>query len=404
MADGILSGVRIIEWGDFVSAPWTSRLLADMGADVVKIEPPGVGDSSRRAGPFPQDSPHPEKSGLHLYLNLNKRSVTLDLASPDGRAIFRELVAGADVLIENHRPAAVEALGLTYDSLRDLRPGLIMVSISPFGQTGPYRDYVGSELVLFHMGGIGYETPIGEVTDRERQQPLKGPGYQSYFMAGWLAATSTFIGLFHRQANGLGQHIDISEHEAIASSQRPNVTRYSYAGEVPHREPSGGPRFKPCKDGYFAGLGVLGNDAMWGKVRGLMGDPEWAMGDVCASQASRRDHAAQLEPLIMDWMKDYTKAELFYMGQRAGISCFPVNTVADVYAAEQYQARGFFQDVDHPVAGKYSFPGIPFHFSDQQPGIRRHAPLLGEHNDEVLGRELGHAPQDLDALRRAGVI
>ncbi len=404
MSDGILKGVRVIEWGDFVSGPWTARVLADMGADVIKVEPPKSGDSSRGVGPFPSDIPHPEKSGMYLYLNMNKRGVTLDLGLEEGRAVFRDLVAGADVLVENHRPAEVEALGLTYEGLRDLRPGLIVVSVSPFGQTGPYRDYVGSELVLFQAGGIGYETPIGEVTDKESQPPLKGPGYQSYFMAGWLAATSTFVGLYHREVTGLGQHIDISEHEAIASTQRPNVTRYSYAGEVPHREPAGAPRFKPCKDGYLAGFGVLGNDTMWRKVCNLMGDPEWTTWDICADQASRRDHAAELEPRIMEWMMGYTKAELFEMGQRAGISTFPVNTVADVYVAEQFQSRGFFEKIEHPVAGSFSFPGIPFQFSDHQPRIRRRAPLLGEHNAEILGAELGRAPSELERMRRDGVV
>ena len=249
MATGILDGVRILEWGEFVSGPWTSRLLADMGADVIKIEQPGVGDSSRRAGPFPEDIPDGEKSGLYLYLNWNKRSMALDLHRPEGRAVFDELLARTDVFIENHSPSQLRDLDLSYESLKKINPALLMVSLSPFGQTGPHSDYAASELILFHAGGIGYETPIGEITDRQRQQPLKGPGYQSYFMAGWIAAISTFVGLFHKQVNGVGQYIDISEQEAIASTQRPNVTRYSYAEEVYHRESMGGARFKQCKDG-----------------------------------------------------------------------------------------------------------------------------------------------------------
>ena len=164
-------------------------------------------------------------------------------------------------------------MGLTYDDLKPQNPKLVMVSISPFGQTGPYRDYVGSELVLFHMGGIGYETPAGDVTDLEKEPPLKGPGYQSYFVTGWMAATTAFIGLYHREMTGEGQHIDISEHEAIASTQRPNITRYSYADELPGREGTGIPRFKPCKDGYFAGYGAQGTDVMWEKVCRIMGNP-----------------------------------------------------------------------------------------------------------------------------------
>jgi crotonobetainyl-CoA:carnitine CoA-transferase CaiB-like acyl-CoA transferase len=403
MTDGILDGVRILEWGEFVSGPWTSRLLADMGADVIKIEQPGVGDSSRRAGPFPGDVPDDEKSGLFLYLNWNKRSVTLDLHHPESRNIFDKLVAQSDVLIENHPPSQTRDLGISYESLKKINPGLLMVSLSPFGQTGPYSDYAASELILFHAGGIGYETPIGEVTDRERQQPLKGPGYQSYFMAGWIAALSTMVGLFHKQTNGVGQYIDISEQEAIASTQRPNITRYSYAGEVYHREAMGGARFKQCKDGYFAGFGALGNDSMWQKLCAVIGNPEWTKKKIYENQASRREHASEIDPKIAEWMMRYTKAELFEMGQQGGLSCFPVNTVEDVYATEQYQYRGFFQEVAHPVAGTYAYPGIPFHFSSHQPGIRTRAPLLGEHTVIFLG-ELGFSDQEIVELRTKGII
>ena len=403
MATGILDGVRILEWGEFVSGPWTSRLLADMGADVIKVEQPRVGDSSRRAGPFPGDIPDDEKSGLYLYLNWNKRSMALDLHRPEGRAVFDELLARTDVFIENHSPSHLRNLDLSYESLKKINPALLMVSLSPFGQTGPHSDYVASELILFHAGGIGYETPIGEITDRQRQQPLKGPGYQSYFMAGWIAAISTFVGLFHKQVNGVGQYIDISEQEAIASTQRPNVTRYSYAEEVYHRESMGGARFKQCKDGYFAGFGALGNDGMWQKLCAVMGDPEWTKGDIYANQASRREHVAEIDPNIARWMMDYTKAELFEMGQQVGLSCFPVNTVEDVYATEQYRFRGFFQEVEHPVAGTYAYPGIPFHFSSHQPGIRSRAPLLGEHTLEILV-ELGITDADIAKLKSGGII
>jgi len=403
MSDGILDGVRIVEWGEFVSGPWTSRLLADMGADVIKIEQPRLGDSARRAGPFPGDIPDPEKSGLFLYLNWNKRSMSLDLNRPESRAVFDKLVLTADVFIENHPPSYLRDLGISYESLQRINPELLMVSLSPFGQTGPHSDYAASELILFHAGGIGYETPIGEVTDRVHQQPLKGPGYQSYFMAGWVAALSTFVGLFHKQVNGVGQYIDISEQEAIASTQRPNVTRYSYAEEVYHREAAGGARFKPCKDGYFAGFGALGNDGMWQKLCAVMGNPEWTKNQSYDNQASRREKAGEIDPKIAEWMMDYTKAELFEMGQQGGLSCFPVNTVEDVYATEQYRYRGFFQEIEHPIAGSYAYPGIPFHFSSNQPSIRVRAPFLGEHTLEILG-ELGLSEQEIKALQSAEII
>ena len=404
MTDGILSGLRVIEWGDLVSGPWAARQLADMGADVIKVETPGTGDTARRVGPFPGNIPHPETSGLYLYLNINKRGITLDLTKAEGRHILQELVSGADVLVENHPPQVVEDLGLSYSALQAQNPRLIMVSISPFGQTGPYRDYIGSELVLFHMGGIGYETPLNEVTDLERQRPLKGPGYQAYFAGGWLAATCAMVALFHREITGEGQHVDISEHEAIASTERPKIAQYTYSDEVFSREGNGIPRFKPCKDGYFAGLNVQRDDIRWGRTVSLMGNPEWAQEEMCATPESRRDNTDVIEALIMSWMMDYTKEELFSMGQDAGLGVFPLNTVEDVYSTEQYRYRGFFQEVEHPVAGIHEYPGIPYKLSDLQPTIQNRAPLLGEHNAEVICQELKRTPQELVRLYQAGVL
>jgi len=404
MADGILSGIRVIEWGDLVSGPWAARLLADMGADVIKVETPGAGDTARRVGPFPGDIPHPETSGLYMYLNINKRGITLDLSKAEGRNLFQELVSGADMLIENHSPKVVEDLGLSYSALQAQNPRLIMVSISPFGQTGPYRDYQGSELVLFHMGGIGYETPVNEVTDLEGQQPLKGPGYQAYFAGGWMAATCAMVALFNREITEEGQHVDISEHESIFSTERPKIAQYSYTGEVPSREGSGIPRFKPCKDGYFAGLNAQRDEVRWGRTVTLMGNPEWVNEEMCATPEARRDNAATIDALIMSWMMDYTKDELFSMGQDAGLGVFPVNTVADVYSTEQYRYRGFFQEVSHPLAGIHEYPGIPYKLSELQPTIRNRAPLLGEHNAEVICQELKRTPQELVRLYQAGAV
>lgn len=404
MKDGILTGLKVVEWGDLVSGPWASRQLADMGADVIKIETPGTGDSARRVGPFPGDVPHPETSGLFLYLNINKRGITLDLSKAEGRSVFEELVSGADILVENHSPRVLEDLGLSYSALHARNPRLIMVSISPFGQSGPYRDYVGSELVLFHMGGIGFETPLNDVTDLERQPPLKGPGYQGYFTSGWMAATCTMVALFHRELTGEGQHVDISEQEAIASTERPKIAQYSYSGEVPSRQGNGIPRFKPCKDGYFAGLNAYRDDVRWWRTVALMGNPEWSKEEMCSTMEARIENVDVLEALIMSWMMDYTKAELFSMGQEAGLGVFPVNTVADVYTTEQYRVRGFFQEIEHPVAGTYEYPGVPFKFSELQPATFNRAPLLGEHNAEVICRELKRTPEELVRLYQAGVI
>jgi crotonobetainyl-CoA:carnitine CoA-transferase CaiB-like acyl-CoA transferase len=404
MSEGILSGLRVLEWGHLVSGPWTARLLGDMGAEVVKIETPGVGDEARTVGPFPSDLPHPEKSGLYLFLNCNKRSVTLNLSTESGRRLFLDLLKTADVLIENHRPSELETINLSYETLKAVNPNFIMISISPFGQTGPYRDYIASELVLFHMGGVGYETPVGGVTERETQPPLKGPGYQAYFVSGWMAATAALVALFHREVTGEGQFVDISEHEAIASMLRPNVARLSYQEEITVRQSVGAIRYKPCKDGYFIGLGMGQNDQAWQQLCALMGNPEWTTREIFLTPESRREHQQEADDLIIEWMKDYTKDELFQMTQQVGMGAFPFNTIADVHTSEQLASRGFFGEIAHPLAGTYQYPGPAYQFSEAQPSISRRAPLLGEHNAEVYCDELGYSREDLVALRRSGVI
>jgi crotonobetainyl-CoA:carnitine CoA-transferase CaiB-like acyl-CoA transferase len=404
MADGILSGIRVLEWGHLVSGPWAARLLGDLGADVIKLEQPGIGDESRHLGPYPADEPDPEKSGLYLFLNANKRGVTLDVSTETGRGMFLDLIRKADVLVENHRPSEVEALSLTYASLREVNPRLVMVSISPFGQTGPYRDYVASELVLFNMGGVAYETPAGAVTDRETQPPLKGPGFQSYFVTGWLAATAALIALYQRQATGEGQSIDISEHEAISSMLRPNVARLSYGDEITVRQSTGVIRYKPCKDGFFIGLGIGQNDDAWRRLCMLLGNPEWTRWEKFATQELRRENQQEAEAFLGEWMMSYTKAELFEMTQELGIGAFPFNTVEDVRQSDQLAFRSFFKEIEHPVAGVYHYPGPAYLFSDQQPHIYRHAPLLGEHNESVFAENLGRTAEDLDRLAAAGVV
>jgi crotonobetainyl-CoA:carnitine CoA-transferase CaiB-like acyl-CoA transferase len=313
-------------------------------------------------------------------------------------------VEGVDILVENHSPAEVEALGVTYDELRHVNPGLIMVSISPFGQTGPYRDYVGSELVLFQMGGVGYETPLMSVTDPETQPPLKGPGYQAYMVAGWMAAATTTIGLYHREVFGEGQHIDVSVHEAMASMVRPNVARFSYAHEVPKRESSGFLRRMPCKDGYMTGLGVGQNEDAWRRICDLMDNPEWTKEEIFAKQESRTEHVEEASAHIIEWMSNYTMAELFEMTQSRGIGAFPLNTVADVFHSDQLEHRGFFTSLDHPVAGQWLYPGTAYLFTDQQPRVQSRAPLLGEHNAEVYCGELGYTPEELIQLHHGGVV
>lgn len=397
-----LQGLVVLELGGGIPAAWCTRQFADLGAQVIKVEPPLGGDLVRHMGPFPQDCPHPEKSGLFLYLNASKLGITLDVVSSTGRQLFLELVERADVLVESHLPQEMRDLGLTYDALIEANPRLVMTSISPFGQTGPHSQHKGSELVCFQMGGTGYETPRETVTDLQRQPPLKGGGHQGQLTAGWLAAVATMVALFHRRVTGRGQHVDISEQEALASTVRPNVTMYSYEGRNLGRLKDTFARILPCNDGYIS-LSIT-VDAHWPHIVKAMGNPEWAQNEALNTRMGRATNYNLMEQKMVPWLMKYTRDELFEMSQRYDFILFPLNTVKDLYSNDHYAARGFFQRWEHPVAGAWPYPRTPYLLSATPPRFYQPAPLLGQHNDEVYGRLLGHAEEELVALGQLGVI
>ncbi|MBT4521145.1 MAG: CoA transferase, partial [Halieaceae bacterium] len=232
MTDSALSHLRIVDCSQAVAGPFCAKVFADLGADVIKVEPP-QGDSSRRRGPFPNDKPHPECSGQFLYNNTNKRSVTLDLEHDDDRTQLRRLVSQADLLIIDLSPEKLDELGLGYEELCTDNDQLIVTCISPFGLEGPYRNYRGSELINFHIGGLGVETPHNQVTDPPREPPLKAGGYQASYLTGWTAAMASMVALQHRRAQGRGQCVDIAAMESVASMLRYSFAAQSYHPEVP---------------------------------------------------------------------------------------------------------------------------------------------------------------------------
>ena len=232
MAAGPLSGLKVVEYCEFVSGPFCTKMLADLGAEVIKIERP-EGDEARRRGPYLHDDPNPELSGLFLYHNTNKKGVTLNLESEKGREIFKELAKGADVLVEDTRPGTMESYGLDYSVLKELNPSLIMASITPFGQTGPYRDYKSYYLNTYHASGAGYVLPAASPNaDRE---PIKGGGYVGESDIGVYAATGIMGAVYWRECGGTGQYIDISRQEALMCLERMNIVRYYMIGKSPSR-------------------------------------------------------------------------------------------------------------------------------------------------------------------------
>jgi CoA:oxalate CoA-transferase len=401
LPDVALDGIKVLDLTHHVAGPYCTKLLADFGADVFKIERPGIGDPARRMGPFYHDEPHPEKSLLFAYLNTSKKSVTLDLKSATGRRILKRLVSDADLLVENFSPRVMPSLGLDYETLREVNPRLVMVSISNFGQTGPYRDYRATDIVEYALGGLMY---IFGSNDRE---PLKHALRQAQFKAGTNAATAGSIALFHQQLTGQGQRVDVSIHECITSALRDTASLYTYTGAIRQRQSlyTGEiPRSPmPARDGYTVPI-HFGGSVDWNELSDFLGEPELKNEEFSTPQG-RLDNARQLYEALEKGFSQWDKYELFYAAhKRRGHIYGVVQSPPEVVDSPQYRERGYFADIEHPVLGKARYPGAPFIMSGTPWRAKSPAPTLGQHNKEVLCDGLGYSPQELALLRAAGVV
>ena len=412
----VLQGFRVIDVSGEVGQ-LAGRLLADFGAEVIKVEPPG-GDPVRSNGPFYRDEPHPDNGLLWWYLNLNKKSVTLDVSTPHGGLLLRRLVSCADVLIESFQPGYLRSLGLDSKALHTVNPTLVMASITGFGQDGPYSDYRWSDIVGCALGG---SANLNGDVDRA---PLRLPESQAYRQASLQGALGIMMALFHRHVSGRGQHLDISMQEAVTQMldgpgtfanfwrfEQKNLTRLGASrnfGEVSFQIV-----FK-CKDGYVANSGLMGRmgRAGMGLVPMLqeygaeqdLADPKWARmsmfapgpGQVQATQAEI-DHISRV---FQDWSRRYTKKEGAEACKRYDLMIYPVNDARETLESEQLNARGFFVDVEHPKSGtSIRYPGAPFIMSRTPLQVGRRAPMIGEHNVEVFEGLLGLGEDDLIALK-----
>ncbi|MHB8105196.1 MAG: CaiB/BaiF CoA transferase family protein, partial [Dehalococcoidales bacterium] len=316
-----------------------------LGADVIKIEKPGLGDSARHWGPFPGETPHPEKSGLFLFLNTNKLGITLNPENGPGRKLFRRLIEWADVLIENYPPREMAHLGFRYQSLKKLNPALIMTSITPFGQTGPYKDFKGSDLIISHMSSEAFGNPAEGVDDMERYSPLRGPMHAAEFMTGLTAAVSTMSVVLSQQKNEPGRHIDISAQEALASVTRQELAFCLCEGLYPTRQigrKRRGGILYPCKDGYVC----IWLGPHWKKLVTMMGDPDWAHTELFDNSASREMHMEDCNRLIELWTREYTMAEIDRLGGVHDVPVSPVRNAKELVTDEQLAYRNFWVDVD----------------------------------------------------------
>jgi crotonobetainyl-CoA:carnitine CoA-transferase CaiB-like acyl-CoA transferase len=391
MADGALSGIRVIELGQGVSAPFCAKLFADYGADVIKVELP-EGDIARRWGPFPGDQPHPEKSGLFFFLNTNKRGITLDVHSRDGRDKLVQLLERADVLIENYEPRQMREWGLDYATLAKLNPNLVMISITPFGQTGPYADWHGYDLNAFHLSGAG-----SRYCGRPGEAPLEHGTFAADFFGAYVATTWGLAAVFGRQQVGGGQHLDVACAEAIAALfvGAQAIGSYAQDGRFDTRTgvglSFGAPAtILPCKDGYVWMVAL--EPGQWNGLRAAMGNPEWAELEMFQDMIVRAQNSDMIYPLMEQWTMEHTKQEIMDLCQAHGCPTTAVFSVADVANLPHLKERRYLVDIEHPVLGTVRTMGAPVRLPQSLGGPRQAAPLLGQHNAEVFAALDARAP------------
>ncbi len=406
MALDFFEGLRVLDLGQGVSGPFCAKMFADLGAHVVKVEPPG-GDLARSMGPFPNDTPHPEKSGIFLALNTNKLGITLNLEIAEGRALLLRLVEEADLVIENFAPSHLPGLGLDFATFQSRNSELILTSITPFGQSGPWADFQANNLLISNLSGFSREHP-GPVDDLESQPPLQLAAHQSDFIAGLTAAAATVTALNRRNQPGSGCHVDVSEMEVLSLLPQTGLTGHSQ-GNPPkgrHKSVAGIESLRailPCRDGYVS-ISPRQED-QWERFVEMMGNPEWAQDPKFATRAGRVENWSELEPLLAQWTSRQAKEDVYRQAQAQHIPSFPLNTVSDLLGSPQFQAREFFMESDHPVAGTLTYPGWPFQLASGKKVELRGAPLLGQHNLAILGEAgLGLTPDQLQLLRAQEVI
>ncbi len=403
MAEQALSDMKVIDLTQYIAGPACTKLLADYGADVIKIERPGTGDGARSMGPFYHDEPDLEKSGLFLYLNINKRGVTLDLKSAQGKEILLEMVKRADVVVENFKPGVMERLGLSYEDMEKVNPKLVMTSISNFGQTGPYRDYKLTELMAFGMGGPMQSSGEG---DRE---PVKYGGTPSIYHSGAVGAMSTVVAYYGMRRHDLGEHVDISIMETQAGTidrRLTSLVSYQYNGRITPRGATAGggiaSGYFPCADGYV--MFAAGGPRLE-RVTAMLGNPPELMDPKFYTPEAQRDPDIkdEYDAVFLGWCMEHTKQEIFALGQKFRNICSAMYTIDEVFDDPQVKYREFMVEIDHPITGKLKYPGRPFLMEETPWMLHRPAPTLGQHNQEVYS-ELGYATEDLGKLREIGVI
>ena len=400
-----LTGIRVLDLTRVLAGPWCTQNLADLGAEVIKIERPGAGDDTRAWGPpYLKDEAGNDTTEAAYYLsaNRNKLSVALDIASPRGAELVRELALQSDILVENFKVGGLSKYGLDYESLKELNPRLIYCSITGFGQTGPYASRPGYDFMIQGMGGLMSIT--GERDDLPGGGPQKAGVAVTDLMTGMYSTVGILAALHERSRSGLGQHIDMALLDCQVSMLANQNLNYMTSGVAPKRAGNAHQNLVPyqvfaASDGHL--IVAVGNDSQFRNYCGAIGLPELSADPRFSTNPQRVKNRAELVPLLAERMatgaRDHWLASLEAVGVPAG----PINTLDQVYEDPQVLARGMKRELPHPTAGTVPIASSPLKFSDSPVEYRRAPPLLGEHTEQVLAEKLGLSAEEIQALAQS---
>ncbi len=406
--NGPLTGIRVLELSRILAGPWAGQLLADFGADVIKIERPGQGDDTRSWGPPFLNDDQGRTTGESAYFlstNRNKRSVAIDFSTPEGQRLVRELALKSDVLIENFKVGGLARYGLDYASLKNDHPGLVYCSITGFGQTGPYASHAGYDAAIQAMGGLMSITGLPD--DQPGGGPQKVGVAVADLMAGMYAANAIQAALIHRQMSGHGQYIDLALLDSQVAWLANQAANYLIGDRVPGRQGSAHPNIVPYQafataDGHL--MLAVGNDRQFQRFAMLVGHPEWSEDERFATNDARVRHRATLLPLISDIVATRSTEDLLNELRQAGVPAAPINDLKTVFEDPQVHHRELRRALAHPNCRHLPTVANPVRFSQTPVSYRRAPPLLGADTCSVLGEELGLDPADIERLFEQGII
>lgn len=391
-----LEGVKILDLTRVLAGPYATMILADMGADVIKIEIPKTGDDSRAFGPFLKG-----ESAYFMSINRNKRSMTLNLKTEEGKEILTKLIKKADVIVENYRPGTMEKLGFGYEKIKDINDKIIYAACSGFGHSGPYTKKPAYDAIVQAMGGIM------SITGQENGEPTRVGASIGDIIAGIFTATGILTALYHREKTGKGQKVDVAMLDCQVAILENAIARYFVSGEIPKPIGNRHPSITPfeafdTKDGKI--MIAIGNDRLWAKFCTMVGREELIEDERFASNALRTQNYAETKQIVSEILANETADYWLEKFDEENIPATRINTIDKVVSNPQVLARDMIISVDHPVAGDFKMAGIPIKLSETPGTVRRPAPTLGEHTEDILENMFGYSKEEIEKLREKGVI